>query len=160
MSLRNLIWRDTVTVHYNTPVSTISNLMRDHNVGAVIIIDSAIPKGIITDRDIVIRCISAGLDPKTTYAHEIMSSGVETVTIDEGIYDVAKKMRQGHVRRIAVLDSSGRLAGTLAFDDVFDLLTEELCGLRDATIPIKTSMFDKTHASTPAKTEPRRRGAR
>ena len=89
--------------HFDS-IFTVSNLMKEGNVGSIIIMDqNTDPVGIITERDIVRRVISDGKDPKNTKALEIMSKPLITVEADTHLYDVAKKMVKNKIRRLPVV---------------------------------------------------------
>ena len=68
--------------------------------------------GIITDRDITVRCVAAGADPKTQKVSEIMSADPITVTPDTDADEAARIMAEFQVRRLPVVDN-GRLLGIL-----------------------------------------------
>jgi CBS domain-containing protein len=69
--------------------------------------------GVITDRDIVIRCIAEGHDPRSESAEHLMTSQVTTISPDDDIQDAAKKMEREEIRRLAVTEN-GKLIGVLS----------------------------------------------
>lgn len=83
------------------------------------------PVGFVTDRDLMFHCIAEGRDPARTTIETIMSTPVVTVPEDLPIEDALARMAGTGVRRLAVVDRAGCLAGLLALDDVLDLLSEE-----------------------------------
>src|SRR5262249_38602291 len=127
----------------STTVREIAEIMKEDDVGAVIIVESGLPKGIVTDRDLVLRCLAGDLDPQVTAVERVMTKAVETVTLEEGIYDVARKMKLAQVMRIVVVDSAGNAAGLLSFDDVFDLLSTELNDLRETVSPRMVKIIEQ-----------------
>jgi CBS domain-containing protein len=80
--------------------------------------------GLITDRDVVIRAIAAGKDPRTTRAEEIMTDDVYTAQPNDRVIDVIRTMGDKQVRRIPVVDNEGGLRGIISMADVA-LETEE-----------------------------------
>lgn len=80
--------------------------------------------GLITDRDVVIRAIAAGKDPRTTRAEEIMTDDVYTAQPNHRVIDVIRTMGDKQVRRIPVVDDEGGLRGIISMADVA-LETEE-----------------------------------
>lgn len=120
--------RDVMTAHPSvvTPDDTIraaAQVMRDRHVGTLPVIDNLKDrqlKGIITDRDIVIRCLAAGHGAGCTVKEHMTSRHLTTVRLDDEVSDVAHKMRRDHVRRIPVLSDDDRVAGVVA---VIDLAT-------------------------------------
>jgi len=135
MALDHLIEQTLTYCLPSTSVRDVAEAMREDGVGAVIVVEKGVPKGVITDRDIVMRCLLERRDSESTRADEIMTAGVETIRSDRDIYDVAERMRAGGVRRVVVVDEADNAVGVLSFDDVFDLLGEELENLREAVHP-------------------------
>ncbi|CDM67095.1 CBS domain-containing protein [Pyrinomonas methylaliphatogenes] len=80
--------------------------------------------GLITDRDIVIRAIAMGKDPRTTRVEEVMTTEVHTAQPDDRVVDVIRKMGDKQVRRIPVVDQDGNLRGIISMADIA-LETEE-----------------------------------
>ncbi|MFI6847683.1 CBS domain-containing protein [Kitasatospora sp. NBC_00085] len=92
-------------------------MMRDMNVGALPICgDDQKLKGIITDRDIVVRCIAEGKDPAGMMAMEL-AGHLHCVRAEDGMDMVLKKMEQHQIRRIPVIDGE-RLVGMISEADL------------------------------------------
>jgi CBS domain-containing protein len=87
----------------------------------------------LTDRDVAIRCVARGLDTTETTVGQVMTKSLHTVAIDQGLFDVVRVMRENRVRRIPVLDETGKAVGLLSFGDLFQLLGKEMSDL-EATI--------------------------
>ena len=117
------------TVHIASPdewVIEAAQRMRDNNVGTLVVVDTQkIPIGMVTDRDITIRCVADGRDPETTNVIDVMSTVTGTVEENTPIETALSAMAATSVRRMVVTDEQGRLAGVLALDDVVELLAEE-----------------------------------
>jgi CBS domain-containing protein len=96
------------------------------NVGSVIIMKDDIPSGILTDRDIVAKVLAQGKEPKTMGAGEIMRAPVVTISEDKDIIDATKLMANHAIRRLPVVDTSGKLVGIITLDDVLILLGQEM----------------------------------
>ena len=107
-----------VTIDQNEPVSAAAKLLKQCNVGALPVCDGEKRlRGILTDRDIVTRCVAAGADPAETKISEIMSRGVVTAGPFDEVSHAAKLMSGDQVRRLPVV-SSGRLVGVLSLCDM------------------------------------------
>jgi len=92
--------------------------MRDLDVGALPICgDDDRLKGIITDRDIVVRCLAEGGDPATTTAGSLADGKPVTIGADDSIEDVLETMAQNQVRRLPVIDGH-RLVGIISEADI------------------------------------------
>jgi len=125
MSIGRICTRVVATASRNETVRTLADRMAEHNVGTVVVVENEKPVGIVTDRDLAVRVLAAGLDAETTSADDIMTGEVRS--LDEGtpIEDALAAMKGSGVRRIAVTGEDGKLAGILALDDVLELLVEE-----------------------------------
>jgi CBS domain-containing protein len=87
--------------------------------------------GLVTDRDIVVGVLAAGLDPSVFTIGDIVSRDVITVKEDDDIFDAVRKMRTKGVRRLPVVDSDGALRGIFTLDDFVELVSEELRDVAD-----------------------------
>jgi CBS domain-containing protein len=87
------------------------------------------PVGIVTDRDIVVEVVAAGVNPESLTVGDIMGSGVATVRESEGLFEALRYMRDKGVRRMPVVDHDGSLVGILTLDDLLSLLAEEMMEL-------------------------------
>jgi CBS domain-containing protein len=99
--------------------------MRDRGVGLLPVVAGERLLGVITDRDIVVRAVGSGSDPKTSTVQESMTSQVFHCFVDEDLIDAAHEMQERAVRRLVVLDRKHKLVGVLSVDDVARLLGEE-----------------------------------
>jgi len=110
----------TKNVAYVNPDSTVvetAQLMQKHNVGSIPVCDQTGVIGIVTDRDIVVRNIAHGNDPKQTPVRDVMTAQVTTVTPDADMTEVSKMMATNKVRRLPVVDNN-MLVGIVALGDV------------------------------------------
>jgi len=118
--------RDVMTTHpsvvtLDDTIRTAAQVMRDRHIGTLPVIDNLRDrqlKGIITDRDIVIRCLAAGHGTECTVKEHMSSRHLTTVRLDDEVSEVAHKMRRDHVRRIPVIADDHRVAGIVAVVDI------------------------------------------
>ncbi len=133
MAIGEICNREVVVVTRATSVAEAARLMRQHHVGDVVVAMEEgglrTPVGILTDRDIVVETVAAGLDPSTLVVGEIMTPDLATVQENTGVFEAIRYMRDKGVRRMPVVDTDGDLIGILALDDLLDLLAEELGAL-------------------------------
>lgn len=95
--------------------------MAEYDVGALVVLkeDRGMRAvGILTDRDIVVRCIAEQLDPANTTVSEIMTTPVFTVRDETPINEAVAKMASAGTRRLVVTAEGERVAGILTLDDV------------------------------------------
>jgi len=101
-----------------TTVSEAAQLMKTDDIGSLPILDGEQLAGMVTDRDIVIRAIAEGKDPRGMPVREVASRELVTVHADEELSSALQLMASQQVRRLPVVDDDGRLIGILAQADV------------------------------------------
>jgi CBS domain-containing protein len=107
---------------------TAAQRMRDADVGSLPICDdSGQVTGIVTDRDIVVKCIAEGGDPSTATAGSIASEMVYTVGPDDQVENALTVMEDHQVRRLPIVEN-GKLVGMLAQADVARTISEPRVG--------------------------------
>ena len=92
--------------------------METEDVGAVPIVEGDRLVGIVTDRDIVVRAIAKGKDPRGMPAKEVSSQELLTVSPDDDLSDALMLMAQHQVRRLAVTAADDRLVGVISQADI------------------------------------------
>jgi CBS domain-containing protein len=104
-----------------TPTDTLvraAEKMKEHEVGVILVEEGDKIVGIITDRDIVVRCLAKGKDPKTTKVKDAMSSPVVHCIEDDTADGIARRMAAEHVCRLPVLDHHMKLKGLVSVRDL------------------------------------------
>jgi CBS domain-containing protein len=101
-----------------TPLSQVAELMEAEDIGSVPVLDGEQLSGVVTDRDIVIRAIAKGKDPRGMPAREIASRDIVTVGPDNDLSDAVQLMADHQVRRLPVVDDENRLVGVVSQADV------------------------------------------
>lgn len=133
MSVGECCNREVIVISESKTVSEAAKLMRECHVGDLIVVQdrepSQKPVGILTDRDIAIEIVAAGVDPEVVTVGDAMSYRLATIEEDAEITAAVELMRERKVRRLPVVDKQGMLVGILTSDDVIDLLAEQLVGL-------------------------------
>jgi CBS domain-containing protein len=117
MKIREIMTTDVTTAELNTTLEEIATIMRHEDVGAVPILDDGELAGLVTDRDIVLRCVAEGRDPGECSAEDILTEGLVTVTPDQNVDDAAEIMSRNQIRRLPVLQS-GKLVGMVSLGDI------------------------------------------
>ena len=103
-------------------------MMRDLGVSSVPVCDQdGHLAGMLTDRDIVVRCLAVGWDPYATSTRELVDDHTLAVSADETVESALLTMATNHVRRLPVVDH-GNLVGMLADTDVAQSLPDDALG--------------------------------
>ncbi|WP_396613124.1 CBS domain-containing protein [Haloferax sp. S1W] len=121
---------ELVTAKRTTPVEELAKLMDDRTVGSVVVADGDTIEGIVTDRDIALKCALGGGDMKTMTAADVMTEKPFTVEADTGVYDLFGQLREHGVRRAPIVDD-GKLIGIVTIDDLLVLLEDEMHNLSE-----------------------------
>ena len=125
MSLSRFV-RPVITAPPDELVADIARKLRDHHVGCVVIERHGKPFGIVTDRDVAVRVVAEGLDPRTTKAEAVATLDPVVVRDIEGFETAARRMREYGVRRLPVVDAGGQVRGIVTADDLVRVLGREL----------------------------------
>jgi CBS domain-containing protein len=129
MAVGEICNREVVIAEKALSVVDAARLMRTHHVGDLVVVEGRHPVGIVTDRDIVVEVVAAGVNPEALAVADIMGPEVATVRESEGLFEALRYMRDKGVRRVPVVDREGGLVGILTLDDLLSLLAEEMTEL-------------------------------
>lgn len=125
--------REVVFATRKTSIPEAAQLMRQHHVGDLVVVDESdgkrVPVGIVTDRDIIIEIIAESLDFNDFCVGDIMSPQLFSVQEKEGVFETIRLMHIKGVRRIPVVNLEGGLEGIVSADDMLDLMSEEMSEL-------------------------------
>ena len=122
--------REAAFVYKHERLTEAAKVMRERHVGSLVVVAGEarglVPVGILTDRDIVVEVLTAGLDYRTVSVGEIMSRELIAAREDDDVLDAFKTMRSRGIRRLPVLTRSGTLAGIVTVDDLLELVAEQV----------------------------------
>jgi CBS domain-containing protein len=107
-----------VTVRPDISAAQAANRMREGGIGCLLVADDGELRGIVTDRDLVVRCLALGVSPEAPVA-QFMTSSVITLSTTDDICAAYRAFRRSGVRRLPVLDGHGLVVGLLTIDDLF-----------------------------------------
>ncbi|MFD1640647.1 CBS domain-containing protein [Halohasta litorea] len=142
MPVDDLARSDVVTATEETPVSELGQTMADETVGSVVIVDDEMPVGIVTDRDLALRCVAEESEMSDKTAENVMTEDLETIDRTAGFYEAVDRMSDNGIRRLPVTDDSGELVGILTSDDLTTLLADEQQGL-SSVIEAQRAPYDE-----------------
>jgi CBS domain-containing protein len=121
MKARDIMTKNPSTVSPDTKLQEAARMMKDQNVGILPVVEAAGSTtlvGVITDRDIAVRCVAEGHDSSKCPVREAMSTGVATAREDDDVNNVMDLMGREQVRRIPIVDERGALVGIVAQADI------------------------------------------
>lgn len=110
---------NVVCVTAETTVLRATQLMNEHRIGSVCVIDSAgLLIGVFSERDVLTRVVAVERTPHQTLVGEVMTANPCTCEVDTDVDDVSELMRDRRVRHVPVLDSMGHLKGMISIGDI------------------------------------------
>lgn len=140
MQIKDLMNPSVVTIEPTSSAALAARLISRHNVGALpVCSNDRRLRGMVTDRDIVLRCIAAEEDPAQTMVRDIMTRNCATVSPGDDCREATRLMAVQQVRRLPVVDS-GKLVGMISLADLarsrrFDMeAAQALCEISENII--------------------------
>jgi CBS domain-containing protein len=123
MTVASICTRLPETTSPDVTVLAAAQHMLAQDVGTLVVTDGeGHPEGILTDRDIVIRCVAEELAPARTKVRDVMTSDVHTVSEDATLEAAVETMADHEVRRLVVVNDAGRVCGIVSLDDFLESL--------------------------------------
>ena len=114
MKVKDAMAKTISTATKNERVSDVAKKMKQEDAGFMPVVENGGRLiGVVTDRDIVIRCVAEGHDPRTDTVEHCMTKTAVTVSPGDDIQEAARKMEGDEIRRLAVIDN-GRVVGVLS----------------------------------------------
>ncbi|MDL2288859.1 CBS domain-containing protein [Oscillospiraceae bacterium OttesenSCG-928-F05] len=118
MQVKELMNQNVVSISPDETASLAARLLTRHNVGALPVCDRGGKlRGIVTDRDIITRCVAAENLAEETRVREIMTRGVTAIAPESDVHEASRLMAAEQVRRLPVTED-GRLVGMLSLADL------------------------------------------
>lgn len=117
MQIREIMTTRIISVKPETTIKDAAALMSHDNIGSVPVVDGEAVRGMLTDRDIVLRCVAQSRDINNTKVSDVCSNGAVTVRPDQNVNEAMNIMSTEQVRRLPVVEN-GKIIGMLSFADV------------------------------------------
>ncbi|MEG6520367.1 CBS domain-containing protein [Desulfotomaculum sp. 1211_IL3151] len=115
--LKDMMTQNIATVSPQQSIQEASQLMSQHNVGSIPVVENGRCVGIVTDRDIALRAVSQGQSPSSTTVQSVMTAEVVTGSPEMDVHEAANLMAQRQIRRLPVVDN-GSVTGIVALGDL------------------------------------------
>ena len=119
MKVKDCMCDDVCCVKPNAKVQEVAKLMAQNHIGCVPVCDNNdCIRGIVTDRDVVLRCVACDKNIHQTPVSDIMSCNVYTCQENDEMSNAESKMGQQQIRRLPVCDNHNRRVGILTMGDI------------------------------------------
>jgi CBS domain-containing protein len=116
-TVEEIMTTDPRTVNAGDTVQDAARVMRDNDIGDVIVVEDGQVTGILTDRDVVVRGVAEARDADSTTVGEISTTGIQAIEPDASVDDALRTMREEDIRRLPVV-KHGRPVGILSLGDL------------------------------------------
>lgn len=118
MKVKDIMTQSVIKIGREEPVDVAARTLTHYNVGALPVCDEEGRLcGIVTDRDIVTRCLAAGMEPGQTRVHQVMTGSVKTIDTDADAAEAARVMGSCQIRRLPVTQE-GEICGMVSLGDL------------------------------------------
>jgi CBS domain-containing protein len=118
MQLKDVMTPEVEVIAPEASIYEAAEKMSHRDIGPLPVCDGERLVGMLTDRDITVRAVAAGRDPRMTHVRDIMTPDVVYGFEDQAVEDAARLMEQYQIRRLPVLTRSQRLVGIVALGDL------------------------------------------
>jgi CBS domain-containing protein len=116
--IREVMTSNPSTIESGENIVEAARIMKQEDAGVVPVTENGRLTGMVTDRDIAIRVVAEGKDPKSTTVREVASTDLVTIDPQQDLDEALRLMAQHKVRRLPVVEEDGRLVGVVAQADV------------------------------------------
>lgn len=118
MEVKFAMNRQVFSIDAAATVQEAAEKMRVSNVGILPVLEGGTAVGVVSDRDLAVRCCAQGLDPRATPVRACMTAEVVSVQETQSLEEAAHVMADRQLRRLLVRDSSGQLVGVVSITDL------------------------------------------
>jgi CBS domain-containing protein len=118
MKIREIMTSNVECIAPSLPIAKAAEKMRDMDIGFLPVCENDKIVGTVTDRDITIRSVAQGRDPRLAPVSEVMTQTVFHCYDDEDVEAIARSMQDSEIRRMLILDRSENLVGVVSLGDI------------------------------------------
>lgn len=137
MQIKDVMTKSVASISAEDTVERAAQLMQEYNVGSIPVCSGEKVIGIITDRDIALRCVAQGENCKNTAVRNVMTSNPVTGNPTMDVHDAARIMSERQIRRLPIVDDNN-LVGMVALGDLAvepNLTDDAADALKDISVP-------------------------
>lgn len=131
MKTKDIMSKDVQIVSPDTLLHEVAKKMRQNDCGSILVAKDDRLLGVITDRDLALRCVAESHHPEETTAEQVMTAEILYCRDTDELEDIALNMTKNKVRRLPVLDKDKRLVGIVSLGDMASHSTDQhglMCG--------------------------------
>jgi CBS domain-containing protein len=118
MQVKDMMTRGAECIFPDATLQEAAQRMKSLDVGPLPVCENDRLVGMLTDRDITVRAVAEGRDPRATRVRDAMTEGVCYCFEDDDVADAARLMKEKQIRRLLVLDHNKRLTGIVSLGDL------------------------------------------
>lgn len=143
MLVQDVMTRHAECTRPSATLQEAAERMQQLNVGSLPVCDNDRLVGMITDRDITVRSVSAGHDPQTDHVADAMTPGITWCYEDQEVEEAAHLMNEKQIRRLPVLNREKRLVGIVSLGDLAvqtgddELVGDTVEGISEPSLPTR-----------------------
>lgn len=127
MQIKDVLTKNVCYVSPQTTLEDVAKKMKERECGSIPVAKDDKMIGMITDRDIVLRCVAASQDPQTMTAEQCMSPGMLYCYDTYDVESVLQNMGENAVKRLPVVDKDKNLIGIVSFGDLSAACENKAC---------------------------------
>lgn len=124
MQVREIMHKGAKVINYKKSIADAAQMMARGDIGCLPIEKNDKMIGMITDRDITVRVVAEGRDPKATSVEDCMSEGINYCFEEDDVQIVSQKMRDQKQRRLPVVNKDKRLVGMVALSEISNNISD------------------------------------
>ena len=117
-NIRDVMTPDPRVLEPDASITDAANLMRESDIGDIVVVEDNRLSGILTDRDIVVRVLAEGYDPAAITVGDICSREITAISASSSVDDALKLIRDRAIRRLPVIDDDGGVVGIVTIGDI------------------------------------------
>ena len=118
MLLKEIMTHNIEVVSPGDTLEQAARKMEELNVGPMPVCEGNRVVGLLTDRDITVRAVAAGCDPKTTLVADVMTPDIISCYEDQDVREAARLMKEKQIRRLPVMSRANQLVGIVSLGDL------------------------------------------
>jgi len=117
-TIADIMTRSIATVQRDETLQAAARRMQEMDVGALPVLDGRAVAGMVTDRDIAVRGVAAGMIPQESLVADVMTEDLRFCRAGDSVEQVMAEMGDLQVRRLPVLDANNEIVGIVALADI------------------------------------------